>query len=98
VRSSEGDVLRYSGVLMLSDERYELAISMPCVSAWRRYLCDVVWLCVNMEGKGRDVGDCTNIFVRHHGAHCASPLRSERRRGGRMRYLVVMDGFSGWVR
>ncbi len=59
----------------------------------------MVGLCADMEGLGRDVGVCTSIDVRHHGAHCASPLRSERRRGeGRMRYLVVMEGLSGWVR
>ena len=51
-----------------------------------------------MEGRDRDVGDCTRMDVRHHGAQWASPLRSERRRGGRMRYLVVVDGLSGWVR
>ena len=58
----------------------------------------MMWLCADIEGKGRDVGDCTSIVVRHHGAQCASPLRSERRRGGRMRHLVVVDGFSEWVR
>ena len=42
----------------------------------------MVGLCADMEGMGRDVGDCTSIDVRHHGARCASPLRSERRRGG----------------
>ena len=51
-----------------------------------------------MEGNGRDVRDCIKMDVRHQGAQCASPLRSERRRGGRMRYLVVVDGVSGWVR
>jgi hypothetical protein len=82
VCSSVGDVLRYSGVVMLSEERYELTVSMACVSACRRYPCVVVWLCVDMEGKGRDVGDCNDIAVCHHGAQCASPLRSKRRRGG----------------
>ena len=57
----------------------------------------MVGLCADMEGMGRDVGDCTSIDVRHHGAQCASPLRFERRRGGRMRYLVVVEGLSGWV-
>ena len=94
--SSVGGVLRYSGVIMLSDERYELAISMPCMSAWRRYHCVVVWLCADMEGKGRNVEDYTRSDARHHGAQWVSPLRSERRRGGRMRYLVVMEGPSGW--
>jgi len=42
----------------------------------------VVELCEDMEGKGRDVGDCTSIAMRHHGAQCESPLRSEQRRGG----------------
>ena len=51
-----------------------------------------------MEGSGRAEEDCTRIAVRHQGAQCASPLRSERRRGGRIRYLVVVDGVSGWVR
>jgi len=95
VSSSVGDVLRYSGVIMFSDERYELAISMPYVSAWRSYPWAVVWLCADMEGKGRDVVDCTRIDVRHHGAQWASPLRSKRRRVGRMRYLVVIEGLSG---
>ena len=58
----------------------------------------VVGLCADMEGKGMDVGDCTKIVVRHQGAQCVSPLKSERRRGGRIRYLVVVDGVSGWVR
>ena len=80
--SSVGDVVRYSGVIMLSDERYELAISVPCVSDWRRYPWAVVSLCADMEGDGRDVEDCTRIDVRHHGDQWASPLRSERRRGG----------------
>ena len=52
----------------------------------------------DMEGKGRDVVDCTRMAERHHGAQCLSPLRSERRRGGRMRYLVGVEGLSGWVR
>ncbi len=82
VGSSVGDVLRYSGVIMLGDERYEFAISMPCVSAWRRYPCVVVWLCADMEGKGRDAEDCTRSDLRHHGAQWASPLRSEQRRRG----------------
>ena len=58
----------------------------------------MVGLCADMEGMGRDVGDFTNIVVRHHGAQCAPPLRSERRLGVRMRYLVVVEGLSGWVR
>ena len=59
----------------------------------------MVGLCADMEGMGRDVGDCTSIAERHHGAHCASPLRSERRRGGgRMRYMVDVERLSGWVR
>ena len=49
-----------------------------------------------MEGKGRDVGGCTSMAVRHHGAQWASPLGSERRREGRIRYLVDVDGFF-WV-
>ena len=98
VGSSVGVVVRYSGVTTLSDVRYDMAISMPCMSAWRRYPCVVVWLCAAMEWKGKDVGDCTNIDVRHHGAQCASLLRPKRRRGGRMRYLVVVEGLSGWVR
>ena len=80
--SSVGDVLMHSGGVMLSDERYELAISMLCVSAWRRYPWAVVWLYTDMEGRGRDVEDCIRIDVRHHGAQRASPLRSERRREG----------------
>ena len=80
------------------DVRYDMAIFMPCVSAWMRYPWVVVWLCADMEDRGRDVGDCTRIDVRHHGAQWASPLRSARRRGGQMRYLVVVDGLSGWVR
>ena len=98
VGSSVGVVVRYSGVTTLSDVRYDMAISMPCKSAWQRYLCVVVWLCADMVGKGRDVGDCTNIDVRHHGAECASPFGSARRRGGRMRYLVVVERLFGWVR
>ncbi len=37
VGSSVGGVLSYSGVAMLSDVRYDMAVSMPCVNAWRRY-------------------------------------------------------------
>ncbi len=58
----------------------------------------MVWSCADIERKGRDVGDCTSMVMRHHGAQSASPLNSERRRGGRMRYLVVVAGLSGWVR
>ncbi len=58
----------------------------------------MVGLCVDMEGMGRDVGNCTKIVERHHGVQCASPLRSKRRRGGRMRYMVGVEGLSGWVR
>jgi hypothetical protein len=56
----------------------------------------MLWLSTDIEGKGRDVGDCTSMAVRHHGAQWASPLRSERRRGeadevlgGRRRVLRV---------
>ena len=45
VGSSVGVVVRYSGVTTLIDERYEMAISMPCVSAWRWYPWAVVCLC-----------------------------------------------------
>ena len=58
----------------------------------------MVGLCADMEGIGRGVGDCTRMAERHHGAQCVSPLRSERRRGGRMRYLVGVEGLFGWVR
>jgi hypothetical protein len=57
----------------------------------------MVGLCADIEGMGKEVGDCTGIVERHHGAQCASPFRSERR-GGRMRYLVGVEGLSGWVR
>jgi hypothetical protein len=30
-------VVRYSGVTTFMDVRYDMAVSMPCVSAWRRY-------------------------------------------------------------
>ena len=66
----------------LMDVRYEMVISMPCVSAWRRYPWVVVCLCAGMEGRGRDVRDYTIIDVRHHGAHWVSPMSSEWRRGG----------------
>jgi len=98
VESSAGGALRSSDVLIVSEERKEFAISMPCVSAWRRYPCAMVGLCGDMEGRGRDVVDCTKTDERHHGAQCASALRSERRRGGRIRYLAGVDGVSGWVR
>ena len=58
----------------------------------------MVGLCADMEGMGKGVGDCTRMVERHHGAQWVSPLRSERRRGGRMRYLVGVEGLSGWVR
>jgi len=45
-----------------------MAISMHCVNAWRRYPCVVVWLCADIDGKGRDGGDNINMTVRHHGA------------------------------
>ena len=75
VGSSVGGVSRYSGVTTVSDARYEMAISTPCVSAWRRYPWVVVGLCADMEGKGRDVGECTNIVVRHRDVQWASSLR-----------------------
>ncbi len=71
---------------------------MPCVSALSRYPCAMLWLFADIEGKGRDAEECIMTVVRHHGAQCVSPLRSERRRGGRMRNLVVVDGVSGWVK
>ncbi len=98
VGSNDGGDVRSSDVGMESDERKEVAISMPCVSAACRYPCASSGFCADMEGNGRDVGDCTRTAVRHHGAQCASPLRSERRRGGRMRYLVFVVGVSGCVR
>ena len=55
----------------------------------------IVGLCADMEGMGRVVGDRTSIVERHHGAQRASPLRSEWRRGGRMGYLVGVEGLSG---
>ena len=58
----------------------------------------MVGSCADMEGMGRDVGDCTRIADLHHEAQCASPLGSERKREGRMRYLVGVEGLSGWVR
>ena len=79
VGSSARVVVRYSGVTTLMDVRYEMAISMPCASAWRKHPWAVVWLCADMEGEGGDVEDCTRIDLRHHGS---SRLRSERRRGG----------------
>ncbi len=42
----------------------------------------MVGLCADKEGMGRYVGDCTRSAERHHGARRASPLRSERMRGG----------------
>ena len=58
----------------------------------------MVGLCADIEGTGRGVGDCTRKAERHHGAQWMSPLRSVRRRGGRMRYLIGVEGLSGWVR
>ena len=89
VGCSVGVALRWSGVTTVRDARKEIAISMPCVSAWRRYPWVVVGSCADMEGMGRGVGDCTRMAERHHGAQCVSPLRSERRRGG-------ADEIPGW--
>ncbi len=58
----------------------------------------LVGSCADMEGMGRDVVDWIRRAERHHGAQCVLPLRSEWRRGGRMRYLVGVEGLSGWVR
>ena len=85
-------------MVMVSEERKEVVIVMPCVSASRRYPCAMLWLCADMEGNGSAVEDCISSAERHHGAQCASPLRSERRRGGRMIYQVFVDGVSGCVR
>ena len=98
VGSSGGGALSASDVVMAIEERNVIAISMPFVRASRRYPCAMLWLCADMEGNGKDVCYCTRIAVRHHGAQWVSPLRLVRRRGGRMRYLVVLDGVSGWVR
>ena len=51
-----------------------------------------------MEGRDIRDGGFTMMAVRHQGAHWASPLRSDLRRGVRMRHLVVSAGLSGWVR
>jgi len=45
-----------------------MAISMVIVSAWRMYPCVVRGFCAAMLGRGKDVGDCTKMDVRHHGA------------------------------
>ncbi len=73
VGSKVGGAVRSSSVVMVNEERYEFAISMPCVSAVSRYPCAMFWLCVDMEGKGGDVEDCIRTAVRHHGAQCATP-------------------------
>ena len=65
-----------------SDDKKEIAISIPWASAWWRYPWVVVGLCADIEGMGREVVGCTSIAERHHGAQCALPLRSERRRRG----------------
>ena len=93
-----GVALRWFGVTDVWDARKEMAISIPLVRAWWRYPWVMVGLCADIEGKGRGVGDCTKMAERLHGAQCVSPLRSERRRGGRMRYLIGVEGLSGWVR
>ncbi len=98
VGSKVGGALRSSSVVMVSEERKVVAISMPCASASRRYPCAMLLLCADMDGNGSAVDDCISNADRHQGAQCASPLRSERRRGGRMIYLVDVDGVSGCVR
>ncbi len=98
VGSRVGGVLRASSMVMVREERKEVAIVMPCVRASRRYPRAMLWVCADMEGSGSAVEDCINIVERHHGAQCASPLRSQRRRGGRMVYLVFVDGVFGCVR
>ena len=82
VGRSVGAVMRWCGVTTVRDARKADAISMPWVSAWWRYPWVMVGLCAGIEGIGREVGDCTRIVERHHGAQCASPFRSERMRGG----------------
>ena len=47
VGSRGGSALRSSG-LMVSEDRNEFAISMPCVSAVRRYPCAMSWSCADM--------------------------------------------------
>ena len=37
VGSSVGVVVRYTGVTTLIYVRYDIAVSMPCMSAWRKY-------------------------------------------------------------
>jgi len=37
VGRSVGVVVRYSSVTTFMDVRYDMAMSMPCVSAWSRY-------------------------------------------------------------
>jgi len=37
VGSYVGIMVRYSGLTTLIDMRYDMAMSMPCMSAWRRY-------------------------------------------------------------
>ncbi len=60
--------VRFSGMVMSSEEREEVAITMPCVSASRRYPCAMLWVCADMDGNCGDVEDCINIDERHHGA------------------------------
>ena len=60
--------LRSFGIVMASEERKEVAITMPCVSASRRYPCAMLWVCADMDGNCGDVEDCISIDERHHGA------------------------------
>ncbi len=73
VGSRVGGVLRSYGMVMVSEERKEVAIDMPCVRASRRYPCAMLWLCADIEGNGSAVEDCIRIAERHMGPSVRPP-------------------------
>ena len=58
----------YSWVMVLVVDRYVLAIFRPSVSARWRYPWGLCGSVPDMEGMGREVGDCTKMAVRHQRA------------------------------
>ena len=63
-----GFVVACARVLVWVDVRKVLAILRPSVSALSRYPWGMCGHVSDMEGIGREVGDCTRMAVRHQRA------------------------------
>jgi len=64
----DSDVVVCSCVIVLVEVRKAVADERPACSAWRRYPYGSLVSSPDMEIRGRWVGDCTKIAVRHQDA------------------------------